>query len=74
MNKQHAFPTTELSYNRLSGATVEVQKEGMSLRDYFAAQALPSIITLYEANALKDKDHAARIAYSFADEMMKARE
>lgn len=52
---------------------------GMHLRDYFAAAALPSVITAYLAangNGCA-ADHALRnvpaLAYKYADEMLKAR-
>jgi hypothetical protein len=53
---------------------------GMSLRDYFAAQALPAVIETYErANGpCLGTDHIVRnvpaIAYKLADAMLKARE
>lgn len=43
---------------------------GMSLRDYFAAQALTNIYTQCEENP----DKAAEWAYQIADAMLKARE
>jgi hypothetical protein len=42
---------------------------GMSLRDYFAAKALPFLMSAYE-----DMDAIAGVAYKMADAMMKARE
>ena len=42
---------------------------GMSLRDYFAAQALASC----EAHRSRDADHLASEAYQIADAMLKAR-
>ena len=46
---------------------------GMSLRDYFAAKALPAIIAdeVLKATLL---EKVAREAYWYADEMLKARE
>lgn len=52
---------------------------GMTLRDYFAAQALPAIISTYvEANGrCIGTDHFPRnvpiLAYQLADAMLKAR-
>lgn len=52
---------------------------GMTLRDYFAAQALPAVITAYvEANGrCIGTDHVLRnppiIAYQLADAMLAAR-
>ena len=73
MIKQHAFPTVETNYDE-NGNKVQETKAGMSLRDYFAAKALPALITLYAATSIKDKPCMSRIAYSFAEEMLKARE
>jgi hypothetical protein len=42
---------------------------GMTLRDYFAAKALPFLMSAYE-----DMDAIAGVAYKMADAMMKARE
>ena len=51
---------------------------GMTLRDYFAAQAMQGAIAHGLFNAQKaDKDYAeyvAAISYGYADAMMKARE
>jgi hypothetical protein len=48
------------------------QKEGMTLRDYFAAQAMQSLLWNPDAN-LDSKDDVCTAAYEYADEMMKAR-
>lgn len=58
--------------------------EGMSLRDYFAAQALPSTIGMQipewqlkawfgNRGGLKREEIAARAAYEFADALLTAR-
>jgi hypothetical protein len=52
------------------GSMGEVIQEGQSLRDYFAAKAMQSILLL--PNAIYDKD-VARFAYEKADEMIEAR-
>lgn len=48
---------------------------GMTLRDYFAAQALPRFIS-HDRNRLpiSKPDEAARQAYQYADTMLKVRE
>lgn len=56
---------------------VETQAYGMSLRDYFAGQAMQAILSLgndytYETD-MKVKDIVARDAYHVADAMIKAR-
>ncbi len=61
-----------------------VSREGMSLRDYFAAAALPALITTaYQHNSNTDLggsgywpvtvDEIAEKAYRYADWMLKAR-
>lgn len=57
----------------------ENMAHGMSLRDYFAAVALPSIIKDWENDGFKigyaeNVDGVAMSAYIVADAMMKARE
>lgn len=49
-------------------------EEGMTLRDYFAAKALP--VTIQEMNEAEsyDLNDAAIMAYHYADAMLRARE
>jgi hypothetical protein len=47
---------------------------GMSLRDYFAAQALTSMLSPTQNITEKTPDVAAKLSYTFADAMMKVRE
>jgi hypothetical protein len=64
---QPAFPT-ENSY-------LASTQHGMTLRDYFAARALPTAIK--EINDDVESygvDDAANLAYQYADSMMRARE
>lgn len=54
------------------------QTAGMSLRDYFAGQALVGILScgdglLTTNKALRDEDLAAKNAYLLADAMLQAR-
>lgn len=44
------------------------QRGGMTLRDYFAARAMENLVAKYAPS------DCARIAYKFADAMLKARE
>lgn len=73
-NSGPAFPVT----GRWTDAESRSQP-GMSLRDYFAAAALPAIVTAYvEANGrCIGTDHVRQncpvIAYQFADAMLKER-
>ena len=67
-----AFPTQVASY------------ESMTLRDYFAAQALSTILGQYDFTFFEDDEKAqpedtlalclARNSYTMADAMLKARE
>jgi len=45
-------------------------QQGMTLRDYFAAQVLPAIISTYKGESIIS---ASLTAYEYADEMLKAR-
>lgn len=62
-----------------ASAGLDWHQDGMSLRDYFAAQALPAIIAAYvEANGrCIGSDHVrpncASHAYKFADAMLAER-
>ena len=49
----------------------QTHEEGMTLRDYFAAKALPQLLF---GRASYEFDDCAREAYKVADEMIKARE
>lgn len=46
---------------------------GMSLRDYFAGQALPEILAQKDVHDGREFENAAWIAYRMADAMMEAR-
>jgi len=59
-----AFPTT---HNPRTGT----QQDGMTLRDYFAAQTLVGLITAAEEATKTEK--IAQIAYAIADAMMEER-
>lgn len=48
-------------------------QQGMTLRDYFAAQAITGAVT-GEVVQQEDLDEMARSAYSMADAMLRARE
>jgi len=55
------------------GNSERVWDEGMDLRDYFAAQAVPAIVT-HALTHSKTAHFVAREAYDVADAMMAARE
>jgi len=46
---------------------------GMTLRDYFAAQALTSMLSPVQNITENTPDVAAKLSYKFADAMLKAR-
>jgi len=74
MKNPFAFPRP------FSTAELDTGAEGMTLRDYFAGQALPSVMAVYIAangNGCA-ADHALRnvpaLAYKYADAMLAERE
>lgn len=81
-NNPNAFPEIEQGYD-VVGLPVERLYPGMTLRDYFAAKAMQSmILALYTKHSddLKIDDFVERInlisvnAYHYADLMLKQRE
>jgi hypothetical protein len=64
MNNPPAFPL-----HNHGAQTLGMHVTGMSLRDYFAAKALPQCFAVSATT-----DIAAKEAYRMADAMMKARE
>ena len=63
-----AFPTTLENYTTYG-------KEGMDLRDYFAAKVLPTLSQLdVDDFPSLDYKHIAELSYKYADAMMKARQ
>lgn len=71
MSSEPAFPYNEKSHN---GSHFQ-SHDGMTLRDYFAAQALPTCISLSQhRDGGWDEVAVAVAAYSVADAMLKARD
>lgn len=69
-----AFPYVREIDSPKEGYKAFVHEDGMDLRDYFAAKALP---VLLNADSKRWEGHYeihAEQAYKFADAMMKARE
>lgn len=60
------------AYEHNSGGYLAWQ-DGMSLRDYFAAKALPACIAAALNTSLSEL-RISELAYNFADAMLKARE
>jgi hypothetical protein len=70
MNNPPAFPSSnEVTLNDW----VSSGHSGMTLRDYFAAKAMQSLLTHEQALAT-ERNLTAKGAYAFADAMLKARE
>ena len=74
-----AFPALKTTVNKSPGVYSSEVEPGMTLRDYFAAKAMP--IAMQQAlGAITDEDSASamdlvpRLAYAMADAMLKARE
>ena len=65
-----AFPQLELDQ---STGNIHTQHFGMTLRDYFAAKAMASILYQPEWEEMPN-EHVAMWAYEYADAMLKARE
>jgi len=63
MKNPAAFP-------RPFSGTTQYAQDGMTLRDYFAAKAMQSLLSI--AGGTLEKD--AEVAYKMADAMLKARE
>lgn len=74
-----AFPTGSWEYDGQNNV-LPYQEEGMTLRDYFAAKAMPSVYSGYCESARKlgfDEDWELGVAidaYRMADAMLKARD
>jgi hypothetical protein len=67
-----AFPTF---VREMDGYEAVLPVQGMSLRDYFAGQALSGHLASYtgEDCGIPPADRAAKWAYEYADAMLKAR-
>lgn len=77
-NSGPAFPKIEhICLNPLNDQWGEVfTKPGMTLRDYFAAQALTGYLAYGHPAIIMGTfiDESAKVAYEYADSMLKARE
>lgn len=73
-NNQPAFPVDEL--NQQTGF-VEVQHLGITIRDYFAAKSISSMLAPNPVTGQfvqeSDFEQCAALAYKMADAMLKAR-
>ncbi len=66
-SNQPAFPT-------LADNGHDMTQDGMTLRDYFAAKAMQTILQQKDAHDGRDYDSAAWMSYCMADAMLKARD
>jgi hypothetical protein len=72
-----AFPIKGAIYNGFGQADDVVENQGMDLRDYFAANVVVGLITIYSQivpdDGISKKQAIAKMAYGMADELMEAR-
>ena len=66
-----AFPTIKRSQYFDCPTT---DKQGMSLRDYFAAKAMQALLARLTYGIEDDPTDVASVAYDYADAMMKERD
>ena len=66
-----AFPTNYFSDSLVSPSEI-LPSEGMTLRDYFAAKAMQSVLAFTNAK-FESEDGISQKAYRYADAMLKAR-
>ena len=71
-----AFPRPFSDTGERHGQRYEAAQAGLSLRDYFAAAALPAVIAARVANQVEDlvQDSIAEECYELADALLAARE
>ena len=67
---ESAFPST---FKSMSPEEGQVHRWGMTLRDYFAAKAMQSLIVAYKDDH-SVSDEISKRAYYYADAMLKARD
>ena len=65
MKNEPAFPAMHFD--------LAENEHGMTLRDYFAAKAMPAILEQMDVCNGKELSNSAWIAYQMADAMLKAR-
>ena len=78
MNYEKAYPSQEIDFREtiIQGKTIyENQHLGMDLRDYFAAKAMQSLITITpRVNGFPVSSVVSERSYQIADEMLKKRD
>jgi hypothetical protein len=68
-----AFPYTWWDVNGAGDVAPCGGEPGATLRDYFAAKALPALISTGNRGEILSEDYAAKMAYEYADAMLQAR-
>jgi hypothetical protein len=68
-----AFPGVEYKQPGGAGVSVMTIVGGMTLRDYFAAKAMQSILDREHGRSTTTLEFVGNYAYQYADAMMKAR-
>ena len=63
-----AFPTT------IDNEGYQIDHQGMDLRDYFAAKAMQALLSSPNCDKEVNASLICAYSYTFADEMIKARE
>lgn len=70
-----AFPASRTEqYQDVDGNWREKADDGMDLRDYFAAKAMQALLSSPNCDKEVNASLICAYSYTFADEMMKARE
>jgi hypothetical protein len=68
---ESAFPST---FKSLHPDEAQVHRWGMTLRDYFAAKAMQSILAREDGRFMTTLEFVGDKAYQYADAMIRARE
>lgn len=71
-----AFPSLKTTWNKSPGVYSSEVEPGMTLRDYFAAKAMPMLMKQWPIDIFDNhaQDEVAQRCYLMADAMLKARE
>lgn len=68
-----AFPLAASAQGVPGGVAYTMQQSGMSLRDWFAGQALAGLVSKYNINKPEDFQIVAETSLRFADAMLAER-
>ena len=67
-------PRSEIYPNATGSEVIEVDYQGMTLRDYFAAKAMQGLVASMVGGNTPTDEGIASYSYDIADAMLKARE